>query len=146
MWTVKQLVQLFLTSMMDRFGMIFKHMKVHHFIWIPQFRIVIFSQSWYTVGVICLVILNLPRSIRFRPENIMITGIIPGPKEPKNMNFYLRPLVKELNTLWTEGFFLSIKFQRIKIRVAVLATVWYSCYLKNRRIFWSQFKTNLLEV
>ena len=70
-----------------------------------------------------LVILKLPRLIRFRPENIMITGIIPGPKEPKNMNFYLRPLVKELNTLWTEGFFLSIKFQRIKIRVAVLATV-----------------------
>ena len=46
----------------------------------------LFSRSRYTVGVIYLVILNLPRSIHFRPESIMITGIIPDPKEPKNMN------------------------------------------------------------
>lgn len=82
-----------------------------------------FAHSRYTVGVIYLVILNLPRAIRFRPENIIITGIIPGPKEPKSMNSYLRPLVKELNTLWTDGFSLSINSQTVKIRVALLATV-----------------------
>ena len=54
----------------------------------------------------------------------MITGIIPGPKESKNMNPYSRPLVKELNTLWTEGFFFfPSKSQRVKIRVALLTTV-----------------------
>ena len=82
-----------------------------------------FAQSRYTVGVIYLVILNLPRAIRFRPENIIITSIIPGPKEPKSMNSYLRPLVKELNALWTDGFSLSINSQTVKIRVALLATV-----------------------
>jgi len=83
----------------------------------------LFSQSRYTVGVIYLVILNLSRSIRFRPEKIIIAGILPGAKEPKNTNSYLRPLVKELNTLWTDGFFLAIKSQTVKIRVALLATV-----------------------
>ena len=46
--------------------------------------------------------LNLPRSMHFKPESIIIMGIIPGSKEP--MNSYLRPLVKELNSLWTDGF------------------------------------------
>ena len=82
-----------------------------------------FAQSRYTVGVIYLVILNLPRAIRFRPENIIVTGIIPGPKEPKNMNSYLRPLVKELNSLWSDGFSISINSQTVKVRVALLATV-----------------------
>jgi len=82
-----------------------------------------FAQSRYTVGVIYLVILNLPRDIRFRPENIIIAGIIPGPKEPKNMNSYFRPLVKELNALWTDGFSFSTDSQTIKVRVALLATV-----------------------
>ena len=64
-----------------------------------------FHQVQYSVGVIYLVILNLPRTVRFKPENIIIVGIIPGPNEPKasEMNSYLRPLVKELNALWTDG-------------------------------------------
>ena len=70
-----------------------------------------------------LVILNLPCAIHFKPENVIITGIIPGPKEPKNMNSYLRPLVKELHALWTDGFLLSINSQTVKIRVALLASV-----------------------
>lgn len=46
-----------------------------------------FAQSRYTVGVIYLVILNLPRAIRFRSENIIITGIIPGSKRTKEYEF-----------------------------------------------------------
>ena len=74
-----------------------------------------FPHSRYTVGAIYLVILNLPCAICFKPENVNITGIIPGPKEPKNMNSYLRPLVKELHALWTDGFLLSISSQTVKI-------------------------------
>lgn len=36
----------------------------------------------YSVGVIYMVILNLPRSLRFKPENVIIVGIIPLPDEP----------------------------------------------------------------
>lgn len=41
-----------------------------------------FHHTQYSIGVIYLVILNLPRTIRFKPENIIIAGIIPGPNEP----------------------------------------------------------------
>ena len=55
----------------------------------------------YSIGVIYLAIMNLPRSIRFKMENIIIVGLLPGPKEPsKNINSYLTPLVCELLSLW----------------------------------------------
>ena len=84
-----------------------------------------FEHSYYSVGILYLVILNLPRSMCFKPENIIITGIIPGPKEPnqKEMNSYLRPLVKELNSLWTDGFSITHNSEEINIFVALIATV-----------------------
>ena len=55
----------------------------------------------YSVGVLYLVILNLPRSIRFKRENVILFGIIPGPREPSlTMNTYLSPLVSDLLQLW----------------------------------------------
>ena len=65
-----------------------------------------YDLSTYSVGVLYLVILNLPRAIRFKPENVLIAVVIPGPKEPSlsEMNSYLRPIVKELNSLWSDGF------------------------------------------
>lgn len=63
-----------------------------------------FTHSIYSVGVIYMVLLNLPRDEIFKEENIIIVGVIPGPKEPKlTMNSYLRPLVAELNILWSQG-------------------------------------------
>ena len=54
-----------------------------------------------SVGVVYLVIVNLPRSIRFKRENVIIVGILPWPTEPKHdINPYLEPLVEELLTLW----------------------------------------------
>lgn len=50
----------------------------------------------YSVGVIYAVVISLPRSIRYKDENVTV-GIIPGPKEPKrHINSYLGPLVSEL--------------------------------------------------
>ena len=55
----------------------------------------------HSTGVIYLAVQNLPRSERFKRENIIILGIIPGPHEPsKTINSYLSPLVDELNQLW----------------------------------------------
>ena len=84
-----------------------------------------FDHSCYSVGVLYLVILNLPRSIRFRPDNIIIAGIIPGPNEPNQtaMNSYLTPLVKELNALYTEGFTIEQGSKSHKIFVALIASV-----------------------
>ena len=60
----------------------------------------------FGIGVLYLTILNLPQSIPSRPENLIVAGIIPGPKEPSQheMNSYLRPHVKKLNMLQTDGF------------------------------------------
>ena len=84
-----------------------------------------YNQTQYSVGVLYLTILNLPRQLRFKPENVIIAGIIPGPKEPNQheMNSYLRPLVKELNMLWTDGFEMKRKAQSFRIFAVLLATV-----------------------
>ena len=63
-----------------------------------------FERGVYSTGVIYLTILNLPRNERYKPENIIVIGIIPGPKEPKKtINSYLMPLVYELQEAWEHG-------------------------------------------
>ena len=56
-----------------------------------------FQNVQHSVGVIYLVIVNLPREVRFRQENVIVLGVIPGPSEPSlNINAFLAPLVDEL--------------------------------------------------
>ena len=61
-----------------------------------------FDHTQYSVGVIYLVIQNLPRAVRFKPENVIIVSTIPGPKEPNyyHLNSYLEPMVNDLVTLF----------------------------------------------
>lgn len=60
-----------------------------------------FSNSEHSVGVIYMVVLNLSRRIRFLPENVIIVGIIPGPREPELViNTFLKPFVDDLLLLW----------------------------------------------
>ena len=66
-----------------------------------------FEHTQYSVGVMYLVLMNLPRSERFKRENVFLVGIISGPSEPRgNINSYLKPLVGELLLLWEEGVML----------------------------------------
>ena len=37
----------------------------------------------YSVGAIYLTVLNLPRSMRYKQENVILSGLIPGPREPE---------------------------------------------------------------
>lgn len=61
-----------------------------------------FDETQYSVGAISLVVQNLPRSERFKAENIILIGLIPGPTEPsKTMNTYLVPLVDDLLKLYS---------------------------------------------
>jgi hypothetical protein len=56
----------------------------------------------YSVGAIYLIVNNLPRSERYHRENIILVGIMPGPKEAKldSINFFLKPMVDELEELY----------------------------------------------
>ena len=48
-----------------------------------------------------MVLLNLPRSIRFRKEKVILVGVIPAlAHEPKSLNHFLEPAVNKLNALW----------------------------------------------
>jgi hypothetical protein len=54
--------------------------------------------------------LNLPLDIRYKPENMYIAGIIPGPHKPSltELNHYIRPLINDLHASWTRG----VRFSR----------------------------------
>lgn len=60
-----------------------------------------YTHVQYSVGAIYATILNLPRNIRNKTENVMLIGVIPGPHEPsKNVDSFIEPLVEELKRLW----------------------------------------------
>ena len=68
-----------------------------------------FVHTMYSVGAIYLTIQNLPRHLRYKEENVMLVGIIPGPREPSlTINSYLSPLVDELKLAWEKGIQLTI--------------------------------------
>lgn len=61
-----------------------------------------FTPTQYSVGAMYLSIANLPRDCRFRIENILLLGVIPGPKEPRlHINPFLKSFVEELKSFLT---------------------------------------------
>ena len=63
--------------------------------WFQPFK----RRSDYSVGVIYFVVMNLPRSQRFKFENVIIGGIIPSLESEPKLNTFLEPCVDELNGL-----------------------------------------------
>ena len=58
-----------------------------------------YKHTQYSVGVIYLVVMNLPQSEHFL-HNAIICTIIPGPSEPKlTINPFMRRMVKELRVM-----------------------------------------------
>ena len=73
-----------------------------------------FVHTNYAVGALYLVILNLPREVRYKIENIILVGVIPGPKEPHLlMNSYITPLVQELTAAY-KGWIIPTKHTIVK--------------------------------
>lgn len=81
-----------------------------------------FKHVQYSVGVVYLTIMNLPRHLRYKRENMIVVGILPGPHEPSyNINSFLQPLVTELMELWN-GIELSVhdSVSKQKVRCALI--------------------------
>lgn len=75
----------------------------------------------YSIGAIYLTVMNLPRSVRFRQENVMLIGLLPGPREPKHdINAFLGPLVHELQSFWCGTEMNISSTGNVKIRCALL--------------------------
>ncbi|CAG8840967.1 10500_t:CDS:2, partial [Racocetra persica] len=74
-----------------------------------------FNLDWYTpysrikrsCAPIYITVLNFPRHIRYRSENLILAGIIPGPREPDTTQLqnYLQPMINELKQLWSGQLF-----------------------------------------
>ncbi|MBW0546152.1 hypothetical protein O181_085867 [Austropuccinia psidii MF-1] len=67
------------------------------------------ESTWFaSIGPIMLICLNLPPNEKLNPENVYVSGTIPGAKEPTvlQLNYLLMPLTKELKELW-QGYHFS---------------------------------------
>ncbi|MBW0471315.1 hypothetical protein O181_011030 [Austropuccinia psidii MF-1] len=67
------------------------------------------KSTWLaSIRPIILICLNLPSSEGLKPENVYVSGIIPGLKEPTalQLNYLLMPLIKELKEPW-QGYHFS---------------------------------------
>ena len=58
-----------------------------------------------SVGSIVMACLNLPPELRYKPENLFLVGLIPGPREPsrEQINHILRPIISKLIVSWSQG-------------------------------------------
>ena len=64
--------------------------------WFQPFK----RRSNISVGALYAVVVNLPRSMRFKPENVLLLGILPAlSKEPTSLNTFLQPTINELKAL-----------------------------------------------
>ncbi|XP_074373547.1 uncharacterized protein LOC141713881 [Apium graveolens] len=60
--------------------------------------------SQYSTWTVLLTIYNLPPWLCMKRKYIMLTLLIPGPKEAgNNIDLYLQPLIKYLKLLWDQG-------------------------------------------
>ena len=60
--------------------------------------------STYSCWPVMLVTYNLPPWLCMAKDNVMLTLLIPGPKQPgNNIDVYLEPLVDDLKELWSNG-------------------------------------------
>ncbi|KAK0496918.1 hypothetical protein EDD18DRAFT_1105233 [Armillaria luteobubalina] len=62
-----------------------------------------------SIGLISMANLNIPKSIRYKPENIFVAGITPGLKEPnyKQMPHLMAPLMDICMEAWHQGLYIS---------------------------------------
>jgi len=82
----------------------------------------------YSVGVIYLTVNNLPRSVRFQRDNMLIVGVIPGGNEKElNLDPFLAPLVDELLRMRPSGPGVRIQTALhpagVAVRAAIIAVV-----------------------
>ena len=93
-----------------------------------------YDNKTHSTGIIYAAIANLPREIRFKRENMLILGILPGPSEPSlhQINHYLSPIVDELMQLW-QGVMLDSTAENRDGRMIRTALILVSCDIPAAR-------------
>ncbi|XP_062013821.1 uncharacterized protein LOC133730206 [Rosa rugosa] len=83
-------------------------------------------RSTYSCWPVILTIYNLPPWLCMSKESLMLTLLIPGPKQPGNdINVYLAPLVDDLKKLWNQGVEVYDAFSQVtfNLRAILMWTV-----------------------
>lgn len=81
------------------------------------------EKSQYSMWPIMLNVLNYPAAIRSKAESLMLVGIIPGPKEPKNIDPYLEVFIDDLNDLSQNSVFDAYKNEYFTPRANIILHV-----------------------
>lgn len=83
-----------------------------------------FKKCEYSISAIYCVVQNLPRAERYKEDNVILIGLIPGPKEPSlSINSYLMPLIEQLHDYYFNGLKLkSPHGGEVTVRLAVSCT------------------------
>ncbi|GKV36689.1 hypothetical protein SLEP1_g44791 [Rubroshorea leprosula] len=95
------------------------------------------SASAYSCWPVFLTVYNLPPELCMNSEHIFLSMIIAGPKSPgKNIDVLLRPLIDELNELWTNGVetYDNFRKQNFIMKAALLWTVCSGRYEVDPRL------------
>ena len=80
-----------------------------------------FEHTQHSEGAIYLTVLNLPRQERFLKENVILVGVIPGPKEPSHhINSFLKPLVTDLLKMWDGVYLRTCSNIQTLVRAALI--------------------------
>ncbi|XP_063942849.1 uncharacterized protein LOC135150469 [Daucus carota subsp. sativus] len=87
------------------------------------FRTMSLSHSTWPI---ILVNYNLPPWLNMKPENLILSTLIPGPNDPgNNIDVYMQPLIEELKELWDVGVetYDASRNQNFMLRASVLWTI-----------------------
>lgn len=84
-----------------------------------------FRKSTHSIWPIMASILNLPPHLRTKSEAMLLLGVVPGPKAPKNINLYLQCLSHELAAYGETGFWVYDAFvdEDFELRFKVIRLV-----------------------
>ena len=86
------------------------------------------------MGAIYYVLMNLPREVRYKQENIFLIGLFPGPKEPDHdINSFLNPFIDELECFWEGTEMINYNGVTKQVRCALLCV---ACDLPAARKMW----------
>ena len=78
-----------------------------------------------TLSVVYLIVMNLPHAHKYKKQDLIIVGFLPGLSEPPlSVNSYLPPLVTELLQLW-KG--VQLKVYNISKKVDRTALLFIAC-------------------
>ncbi|KAI5816186.1 Transposase family tnp2-domain-containing protein [Pyronema omphalodes] len=75
-------------------GMLDKDTDIAFFLSMDGVR-VFKSRRSFSIWPLLLINLNLPPKVRVKRSNMICVGFVPGPREPKNLDSFLAPLIEE---------------------------------------------------